>query len=144
MSDARVVKRCWSLRQRVQDVDRPAHIQLLPEPAGARRPRVEAKAVRVVTRAESLDGIIGHWSRRRHVRQRAAIWPLEPELPVGPARDLKPLLVDSAVMPAAQEREIRQRRRPSLRPVLKVMALAEPDAAARKPAAPVPVVERPP
>ncbi len=46
------------------DVDRPGQIQPFPEPAGARCPRVEAKALRVVASAESLEGITGHRSER--------------------------------------------------------------------------------
>jgi hypothetical protein len=38
----------------MEDVDRPAHIHALPEPAGARRPRVEAKTLRVVIRPKDL------------------------------------------------------------------------------------------
>ena len=84
-SDTGVVKRRGSLGQGVQDVDRPAHIQPLPEPAGARRPRVDVKTDRVVTRAERRDGITGHGSRRRHLGQRVAIRPPKLERPVGPA-----------------------------------------------------------
>ena len=51
----------------MQDIDRPTHVQALPEPAGARCPRVEAKALRVVTRPENLDGITEHRSRRRYL-----------------------------------------------------------------------------
>jgi hypothetical protein len=90
----------------VQDVDRPSQIQPLPEPAGARRPRVDANAVRVVTRAESRDGITGHGGRWRHLGQRAAVRSPEPERPVGPALDLEALLVHRPVMPAAQHREV--------------------------------------
>ena len=43
----------------MQDVDRPAHVQALPEPARARCPRVEAQPLRVVLRAEGLDRIGG-------------------------------------------------------------------------------------
>ena len=143
-SDARVVKRRCSLRPGMQHVDRPAHIQPFPEPAGACRSRSEAQAVGVVTRPERPDGIPRHRSRQRHLGQRVAIGPLEPESPVRPARDVKSLLVDSAVVPTAQQREIRQRGWAPLRPVLEVMALTEPDPTARKPAAPVPMVQRPP
>ena len=93
----------------MEDVDRPGQIQPLSEPARARRPRVEAKADRVVTSAERLDGITGYGGRRRHLGQRAAVWPPEPERPVGPARDLVALLVDGAVMSAAKKREVRER-----------------------------------
>jgi len=86
----------------VQDVDRPNHIQPLPEPARARRPRVDVKSSRIVTNAESLDGITGHRGGRRHLGQRVAVRPPEPERAVGPARDLETLLVHRPVMPAAQ------------------------------------------
>jgi hypothetical protein len=44
----------------MQDIDRPGQIQPFPEPASARRPRVDVKALRVVTDAENLDGITGY------------------------------------------------------------------------------------
>ncbi len=47
----------------MQDVDRPCHVQALPEPARACRPRVEAKPLRVVPRPEGLDRIGGHRGR---------------------------------------------------------------------------------
>ena len=91
----------------MQDIDRPTHVQALPEPAGARGPRVEAKALRVVMRPESLDAIIEDRSRRRHFGQRAAVRPPESEGPVGPARDLVAFLMHRTVMPATEEREVR-------------------------------------
>ena len=90
----------------MQDVDRPRHIQSLPEPTGARCARVDAKALRVVTSTESLDGITEHRDRRRHHRQRATVRPSEPERPIGPARDLEALLVDGSMMPATEQREV--------------------------------------
>ena len=103
-----VVKRRWvtvrpgrSLREGMEHVDRVAKVQALPEPAGACRPRGEAKALRGVTGPEHLDGVFWHRSRRRHVRQRPAVGPPEAEGAVGPARELIPLLVHRAVMPAA-------------------------------------------
>src|SRR6266545_4638170 len=143
-SETGVVKRRWSLRPGMQHVDRPAQIQPLPKPAGARRPRVDPEALRVVTCAESPDGITEHCSRRRHLRQRAPVRPLESKRPVGPARDLVALLVNGAVMPAAEERQVRERRRAAVRPVTEVIPLAEADAAAGEAAAPVPMVERAP
>src|SRR5713101_5712423 len=128
----------------MQDVDRPSHIQALPEPAGARRARVDANALRVMTRAESLDGITEHRSRQLHLRERAAVRPSELKRPVGPARDLVALLVHRAVMPATEQREVRERGRAPVRPVAQVMPLAEADAAAREAAALVPMVERSP
>ncbi len=97
--------------------------------------------MRVVTTAEGLDGITDHSGRWRHLRQRAAVRPPEAETPVGPTLDLIPLLVHRSVMPAAEEREVRERRRTAVRPVTEVMPLAETDAAAGETAAPVPMVE---
>src|SRR5881397_1504401 len=45
--------------QRTQDVDRPAEIQALPEPARARRPRVQSEALGVVPRPEGWTGSAG-------------------------------------------------------------------------------------
>jgi len=131
-----------TLRQRVQDVDRPTHVQTLPEPAGARRPRIETKALRVVTRSERLDGITGHRNGHWHIRQWAAVRTPELERAVGPACDLEALLVHRAVMPATEQRQVRERRRAPVRPVAEMMPLAEMNTAAREAAAPVPMVER--
>jgi hypothetical protein len=126
----------------VQDVDRPTHIQALPEPASARRPSVETKPLRFMRHPESLDGLLRHRGRRRHLRQGAAIRPPKSQSPVGPARDLVALLVHGPVMPAAEEREVRERGRTAVRPVAEMMPLAEADTAAREAATPVPKVER--
>jgi len=96
-----------SLRQGVQDIDRVTYVQPLAEPTGARRPRSDSKALRVVTRAERIDRITRHRSRRRHLRQRVASRPLEPELAVWTARDLETLLVHRAMVSAAEHREVR-------------------------------------
>ena len=100
--------------------------------------------MRCVTSPESTGGITRHRGRHRHIRQRVAIGPPELERPVGPACDLEALLVHRAMMSAAEDREVGQRRRAPVRPVAEMMALAEADVAARKPAAPVPSVERSP
>jgi hypothetical protein len=47
-------------------------------------------------------------------------------------------------MPAAEEREVRERGRAAVRPVTEMMPLAEADAAAGEAATPVPMVERSP
>jgi len=93
---------------------------------------------------ESLDGLLRHWGRRWHLGQRPAIRPPEPERPVGPARDLVTLLVHGPVMPTAEEREVRERRRTAVRPVAEMMPLAEADAAAGEAATAIPMVERSP
>jgi hypothetical protein len=94
------------LSQGVQDIDGPSHVQALPEPARARRPRSKSKALRVVTRAERRDWITGHRRRRRHLRQRVTVRPPKLQLSVGPARDLEALLMHRAMMPGTEQREI--------------------------------------
>jgi len=126
----------------MQHIDGPPKIQSLPEPAGACRARVEAKAVRVVTSAESLDGITDHSGSRRHLRQRVAVRPPEPKSPVGPARDLVALLVHRSVMPAAEQGEVGECGRAPVGPVAEVMPLGEAQAAPREAAALIPMVER--
>ena len=138
-----MVKRRCSLRQRMQDVDCVPHVQAFPEPAGAPRPRSETKALRIVTCPERRDGITRHRGRWRHFREGATVRPPEPEIAVGPARNLKTLLVHRAMVPSTKHGEVGQRRRAPVRPVAEVMSLAEADPAARKPAAAVPSVERP-
>jgi len=70
--------------------------------------------------------------------------PPEVELAVGLSIHLVALLVDRAVVPTTEKREVRERGRAALRPVTDVMPLAERQPAARKAAAPVAVMERPP
>ena len=101
----------------MQDVDRPAYVQALPEPAGARRARMEAKTKGVVMRAERRDGIAAHGSSRRYLGQRAAVRPPEPEHFVGPAGNLIAFLMYRAVMAATEQREVRERGRPAVCPV---------------------------
>jgi hypothetical protein len=52
------------------------------------------------------------------------------------------LLVHRLVMPAAEQREVRQRRRPALRPVVEMMGLNYPHSAPGKAAGPVSMQER--
>src|ERR1700730_8574217 len=107
----------------MQDVDRPNHIQALAEPASARRPSVETKALRFMHHPESLHGLLRHWGRRWHLRQRPAIWPPESQNPVRPARDLVTLLVHGPMMPAAQQCEVREHCWTAVRPVAEMMPL---------------------
>jgi hypothetical protein len=83
------------------------------------------KALRVVTRSERLDGITGHRGRRRHVGERAAVWPPELELPVAEARDLVALLVHRPVMPATEHGKVRERGCAAVGPMAEMMALSE-------------------
>ena len=128
----------------MQDVDRPPHIQALPQPGRARRPRVETEPLRVVSRPEGLDRIGRHRGWQRNLGQGPAVRPAEPEHAVGLPIDLVTLLVDCAVVPATEQGEVRERGGAALRPVADVMPLAEREPAAREAAAAIPVVERAP
>ena len=128
----------------MQDVDRPAHVQALPQPPRGRGPRVDAESLRVVPRSQERHGIVGHLRRTRNVGQRPAVRAAEPKLAVGLSIKPVALFMDRAVVPATEHGEIRQRGGTALGPVTDVMALAEPNAATRKTAAAVAVVERPP
>ena len=70
-------------RQRVQDVDRIAHVQGLSEPPRSRRARVNAEPLRLVPRPQRLHGISGYRSRRRHLGQELPIRAPELEHAVG-------------------------------------------------------------
>ena len=109
----------------MQDIDRPADIQTLSLPARARGLRVEAEAVRDVCGPEHLDRIGRHPGRRRDLGQRPAIRPPELECAVRLSIDVIALLVDRPVVPATEQREIRQRGRAACRPVPDVMPLTE-------------------
>ena len=128
----------------MQDVDRPAQIQALPRPARTRRPRVQPEPLRLVARGERLDRIGGRGGRRGDLRQGPAVRRPEPERPVRLGIDLIAFLVHRAMVPATEQGEVRERRRPALRPVAEVVALAEHHPAAREAAAAVPVLQRPP
>jgi len=103
--DSRPLSR-GSRGQGMQDVDRPAEIQALPEPERARRPRVQSKSLCVVPCPEGLNRINGHRDRRRDVGQEAAVRPPEPERAVGLEFDVIAPLVDRAVVPATQQGQI--------------------------------------
>ena len=124
----------------MQDIDRPAHIEALPQPSRACRPSVQAQPLRVVPRSERADWIGRHGGRKRDFGQRPAVGPPEPERTVRLTIDLVALLVHRAVVPATEQREVRERGRAALRPVTDVMSLAERDSAAREAAAAIPVL----
>jgi len=75
----------------MQDVDGPAHIQTLPQPTRGRGVRVQAKSLRVVPRAEDLDGVGGHVGRRRDLGQQLAVRAAEAQLAIGLSIDQIPL-----------------------------------------------------
>ncbi len=126
----------------MQDVDRPAYIQAFPQPARARRPRVEVERLRGVPRPEGLDRIRGHRDRRRDLGQGLAVRPPERERAVGLSIDLVAFLVDRAVVPATEQREVRERGGAAFGPVAHVMPLAQREPAAREAAPAVPVLKR--
>jgi hypothetical protein len=121
----------------VQHVDRPAQVQPLSEPAGACCICVKAKALGVVAGSEDRDRISGSCRGRRHLGERPTIRALELEGPVGLTRHLIALLVHRAVVPPAEQREVRERRGPALRPVVEMMPLGDANPAAREAAAPI-------
>ena len=86
---------------------------------------MEAESLRVVLRPQGLDRIGGHRGRRRDLGQGPAVRPPEPKRAVGLSIDLIALLVDRAVVPATEQREVRERGWAALRPVTDVMPLAE-------------------
>ena len=109
----------------MQDVDGVADVQTLAHPEWHRGARVQDQPVGMVLLSQELDGIRGHLQRRRHLGQRPAIRLAESKLTAGIAIDLIALFVDSAMVAATEHGEVRERRRPSLRPVADVVTLAE-------------------
>jgi hypothetical protein len=105
---------------------------------------VEADALRVVLRSNGLHGITEHLGRRRDLGQEPPVRAAEPKLAVWLSIELVALLVDGAVVPAAEQGEVRERGGAALGPMTDVMALTDPHPAAWEAAAGVSVVERPP
>jgi len=105
---------------------------------------MQDKPLRIVPRSDDFHGIVGHLVRKRNLGENPPVRTPEVELAVRLSLHLVALFVDRAVVAATEQREIRQRGGTALRPVTDVMALAEPNAATRKTAAAVSVVERPP
>ena len=105
---------------------------------------MQDEPLRIVPRSDGLHGIVGHLVRKRDLGENPPVRAAEPKLAV--RLSIKPvaLLVDRAVVPATEHREIGQRGGTALRPVTNVMALSEADPTAREGAATVAVVERPP
>jgi hypothetical protein len=88
-------------------------------------------------------GINGDSGGRLHRGQGPAIRSTELQCAIGASIDLKALFVDCAVVPAAEQREVRQGGRAALGPVADVVTLAEAHAAAGEAAAAVAMLERP-
>ena len=109
----------------VQDVDRPARVEALPQPARARRSRVQVEAHRLVSPSERPNGIAGNRGRRWDSRHSSSVRSPEPQLTIEESLDLEALLVDGAMMAPAEHREVRERGGAALSPVADVMPLAE-------------------
>jgi hypothetical protein len=84
----------------VQDVDGVAHVQALAEPVRHRGPRVEDKAVRIVSRSKRLQRVAGQRGRRRDLGYGLAVRTTESKLTVGVSLDLVALVMDGAVVSA--------------------------------------------
>ena len=128
----------------MQDVDRPADVEALAQPARHPGPRVQDKPRCSVPRSEGLDGIAEHLGRARGLGQEPAVRATEPELAVRLSRELISLLVNRTMVPTTEQREVRERGGPAVGPVTDVMALTEPNAAPREAAATVSMLQRTP
>ena len=102
------------------------------------------KPLRVVPLSEGLDRIRRHRRGGRHLGEGPAVRPPELERAVGLSIHLVTLLVYRTMVPATEQREVRERGRATLRPVAHVMPLAQRESAAREAATAVPVVQRAP
>ena len=128
----------------MEHVDCPADVEPLPKPSRPPRVRVDAEPVRLVSRPEIEDWIFRYRRRGRDFWKRRSVRPSELERAVGRSLHAISLLVHGPMVPATENREVRECRRPAVRPVAKVVALTESHAAAGEAAALVPVLESAP
>jgi len=101
------------------------------------------EAVLFVPRSEDRHGIAAHLRRMRDLGQDLAVWAAEPKLAIRLSIELVSLLMDCAMVAAAEQSEIRERSGPTVSPVTDVMALAEANTAAGEAAPAVSVMECP-
>ena len=127
----------------MQDADGPADVQAFPQPARHCGPRVRVEPVRFIPRSDDFHGIAAHLRRTWDLGQDLAVWAAESKLAIRLSIELVSLLMDGAMVAAAEQGEIRERGGAAVGPVTDVMALTEADAAAGEAAAAVSVVERP-
>jgi hypothetical protein len=128
----------------MQDVDRPDDVQRLAEPARSRRQGVQREPLRLMLCPESLHGVPTNLWGRRDVGQQPTVRTAEAQLTIGQSIDLVALFVNSAVVPATEHGEIRQRSGASVGPVTDVVALTEPRSTAREATAAVAMQQRSP
>jgi hypothetical protein len=128
----------------MQNVDRPAHVEPLPEPTRASRTRVNVKPPLGVSRPERLDRIVRRPCGCRYLRQLSTVRPPEPLPLIGLPLDPIALLVHRAMMAPTQQGEVGERRGAALSPVAQVVPLCHPHPASREAAAAVPMQERAP
>src|SRR5438094_2835488 len=112
----------------MQDVDRPADVQPLSQPAGHGRPSVQVKSLRLMPRSQHVEGISWQRSNSRNLGKKSPVRTAEAQLSVGVSLDLVALFVNRAVMPTTENSEIRKCGRAAIRPVTDVMPLAETEA----------------
>jgi hypothetical protein len=84
-----------------------------------------------------------HCGRGWHLGQEPPVRSAKSQRAVGLSIDLKAFLVDRPVVPAAEQREVRERGGAALSPMPDVMPVAEPRAAPREAAAAIAMLERP-
>jgi hypothetical protein len=125
-------------------VDRVADIEPLSSPTRSSGPRVHHGPGPIVLRSDIAHRVRRYPPRRRHIRHDATIRSAEAKLTIGLSIDLIALLVNSPVVAAAEQDEVRQRGGAALGPVADVVGLAETPVAAREAAAAVPMEQRSP
>src|SRR5262245_8839474 len=109
----------------MQHVDRPAEVQAFAIPPWRGRVRMNGDPPRHVPGPNLCLRVFRRPRWRRRVGLRPAVGRAELQLAIGASLDLKAFFMDGAMVSATQQDEIRQRRGPTLSPVLDVMSLAE-------------------
>jgi hypothetical protein len=125
----------------MQHIDGVAHVQALADPTRHGRPRVQVQPVLLMARPQKPHRIAGDCGGVRDLREKLSVRTSKPELAAGQSLHLVALFVNCTVMPTTQQREIGQRGRTALRPVVNVMSLADADTAAREATTGVSVVQ---
>src|SRR5262249_5103381 len=128
----------------MQHADCVPEVQPFSMPVGRRRPRVQAQAFGFIPRADHRRRIATYLRPTRDLRQKITVRPSEAKLAIRSSLDLVAFLMNGAMVPTAEQGEVRERGGPAVGPVLNVMALAETSPTAGESAAAVSVMERSP